>query len=111
MDLSILPPFAGFFLADVDFFFAAAGLIVTVNTYRNTEPNEHTFSTLLLCHSFMEVLGLILIREDDSNHTILHIPKHGQYTLVQMNQCKHTLTSLIFALVRIVIQDFSKTSG
>lgn len=78
MDLSILPPFAGFFLVDVDFFFAIEGTTVKAETLQY-DVSTHTFTTLLFCHPFMESLCLILVSKDNPDHTFLHTSIHHLY--------------------------------
>ena len=71
MDLSILPPFTGFFFLISDDLGFSAGETGQSENLSLSERKRGTGSGLVSLHSFVKHLGFAFIREDESNHTSL----------------------------------------
>jgi len=71
MDLSIFPPFPGFFFLISDDLGLSAKGISQSESLSLSERRCGTGSGLVSLHSFVEYFGFTFIREDESNRTFL----------------------------------------
>ena len=71
MDLSILPPFPGFFFLISDDLGLSAKGISKSERLSLSERRCGTGSGLVSLHSFVEYFGFTFIRKDESNRTFL----------------------------------------